>query len=287
MSITYSDFLSILPMATEYSRYITGICPFHSDNDPSLLVFRDGWFKCLGCGKNGTWKTLWNKLKGQPVQIMPERSTRWDTPNVDKESVEAVCYQAHEDLLQFPSLGWYLEMRGISGRIEVNQIGYWEGWYTFPVYNENYEFKGGVFRAAPHVQEATGLRYWTRGDPTIYVPDWNLARKSSYLYVVFGIIDALVLSDLRLPVATATSGKDSFQAEWLDSFRSDIIIVPDKGEDVNIKAGSVTEGTAWKLARKLGWRGSVKVLDYPDGMKDPADFYAAGRGKELLSLLGR
>lgn len=277
MSIAYSDFLSVLPKAQEHSHYLTGVCPFHDDTDPSLLVFDDGWFQCLGCGRHGRWETLWNRLKGQPVQIMPERRTFWGTPRLSPEQVEEVCYQGHEDLMRFPSLGWYLEMRGITSRIESNELGYWEGWYTIPVTDRDGNFVTGVLRAAPHVQRVTGERYWMRGAPAMYVPDWNLIERNGFLFVVYGMIDALVLASLRLPVVTSTAGQKKFDPEWLESYRKRIIIVPDQGEELSASA----------LASRLGWRGKVKRLDYPYGIKDPAGFAEIGKANELLAALGK
>jgi hypothetical protein len=277
--LSYEDMMAACSVSQTYGHYFLTICPFHEDQDPSLMVFKDGWFRCLGCDRSGSWKTLWNKLHGQPVQLMPERRIAWNTPRVDAEDLETLCYDAHDDLLQFPSLGWYLEIRGIQDRIEVNELGYWDGWYTIPVKDRHGNFITAILRSAPHIQEATGLRYWCHHTPVPFCPDWNLVERNDYLYVVYGAIDALVLADLRLPVMTSSAGKDSFRPEWLDDQRKEIIIIPDK--PLNEVESAKT------LAGKLGWRGRVRVLDYPEGLKDCADYYKAGRKEELQSLLGK
>jgi hypothetical protein len=273
--ITFSDLQSACGEVHEFANYFTAVCPFHDDRSPSLLVYKDGWFRCLGCQKQGTWKTLWNKLKGQPLQIMPERRSRWSLPGIPSEGLEDACYQAHMDLIGFPSLGWYLEMRGLEDRIETNELGFWEGWYTVPVRDENGEFEGAVFRAAPHIQEATGLRYWSPQHPLMFVPDWSLYHRAKPLIVVFGVLDALAVSSLRFPVATSTGGLN-FDPAWLDDCRSTICIIPDKGEFA----------AARKLAAPLGWRAKVVDLDYPEGVKDPAGYLETGRRSELARLLG-
>jgi len=63
----------------------------------------------------------------------------------------------------------------------------------------------------------------------------------------------------------------------LDEYRKQIIILPDKGE----------EDTARKLASRLGWRGKVLVLDYPDGCKDPNDLLVKGHSQWLISQINR
>lgn len=276
--LTYEDIQGACSIVEDHGKYFATICPFHSDRDPSLLVYKDGWFRCLGCNRQGTWKTLWNKLKGQPSQIMPERQTRWATPKIHHSSLEDVCYQAHMDLLGFPSLGWYLEMRGIEDRVEINEIGYWEGWYTIPVKDQEGKFITAVFRAAPHVQEATGLRYWCPHGAEMFVPDWFLFRRrtNQAIAVVYGMFDALSLSSLRIPVATTTAGQLTFKPEWLDEYRMNIFVIPDKGE----------ERAAARLVSGLGWRGRMLRLEYPDGIKDPAGFKEAGKEDELIKQLG-
>ncbi len=272
--IQFEDFLDVIPQAKISGRNILGICPFHDDSGPSLLIHPDGWFRCLGCGRHGKWNTLWNKVHGQPVQVMPESRTSWNTPRID--NLEETCYQAHIDLQHFPSLGWYLEMRGIEGRIDQNELGYWDGWYTIPVYDSDRTFITAVLRASPHVQDATGLRYWCRHFPVMYVPDFELLDGGKNIFVVYGMVDALCLADLRLPVVTTTGGNLTFDPTWLADYRKPTYIIPDKGE----------EEQAYKLASRLGWRGNVIQLDYPDEFKDPADFFSRDKKKDLQNQLG-
>jgi hypothetical protein len=277
--ITYQDLLSKCSDTHEYGTYFSTRCVFHNDSGPSLLVFKDGWFKCLGCNKAGHWKTLWNKLQGQPVQVHAETRVMFTAPNGSSEYLndEELCYQAHMDLIKFPSLQWGMEMRGLGDSVEIAEIGYHRGWYTIPVRDRDYNFQTVVFRAAPHVQEATGHRYWCHGKPMMYVPDWKLLDNMPFVVVVFGMLDALTLNKFRYPVVTATSGKNQFCAEWLDEFRKPVYIIPDKGE----------EDTAHKLASNLGWRGKVIRLDYPDGIKDCNDYLIQGKDKLLQAQLTR
>lgn len=278
--IKYEDFLNKAQRAHDYGKYISALCPFHEDrNTPSLLIFKDGWFRCLSasCNRAGTWKTLWNKLSGQPIQIHSERRVMFNAPTGirDYDTLEKLTYQAHIDLEHWASWGWYLEMRGLTDSIEIAEIGYHRGWYTFPVWERNREYVTTVFRSAPHVQEATGIRYWCNHEPVRYVPDWNMFDKPKFIVVVFGIMDALTINKYRYPVMTSTAGADSFNAEWLDEFRRPVYILPDKGE----------ETTAMKLAADLGWRGNVVYLDYPEKCKDPNDFITHNHEKQLLSAL--
>lgn len=268
--IQYKDFLNRLQNSHEYERYITGVCPFHTDSDPSILVFKDGWFKCLGCNRQGSWQMLWNKLSGQNIIIRPDNRTSWSGPTFDS-SLEQLCYQSHLDLMQFSSYQWYLKERGLENRMELNELGYYEGWYTIPVTSEDGQFITAVFRSSPHVQHVTGLRYICKHVPVPFYPDHSEVHRHNFLFVVYGILDALTLADMHLPVVTSTAGKDTFNPEWLDTHRKQVFIIPDKGE----------ESTAYGLASCLDFRGRVINLEFPDGVKDCNGFYEKGKGDLL------
>lgn len=274
MTIVYSDFLSALKNSHDYGKYISGVCPFHNDASPSLLVYKDGWFRCLGCNRQGKWASLWNKVKGQAVNIRPDTTTAWMLPEKISD-LDMLVAQAHEDLMKFPSFQWYLQMRGLENRIEPAMLGYYRGWYTIPVFNEDSKLITCVFRSLPHVQEATNVRYFCREKPTMYVPDWNRMHRPKQIAVVYGMLDALTLSELRIPVVTTTYGKDTFSASWLDKYRVPVRVIPDAGE----------EKSALTLSGQLGWRGGVIRLPYPAGVKDPNDYFKTGRKPELLARL--
>lgn len=272
--IKYTDFLTKLDRAHKYEKYIAGMCPFEEHHNQALLCFADGWFHCLGCNRQGSWQMLWNKLQGQNIVVRPDAKKSWQGPPVS-EDLESLCYQSHIDLMQFSSFKWYLEERGLEGRIEINELGYYEGWYTIPVMSEDGGFITSVFRSSPLIQRATNLRYVCRHIPVPFVPDYGLLNRSDVLFVVYGMLDALTLADLRFPVMTSTSGKDTFNPEWLDKYRKQIYIIPDAGE----------EDTAYGLASQLDFRGKVLNLEFPDGVKDCNGFYEQKKGEALRCQL--
>ena len=279
MTLNLDDFLEALGGSKRFDHYVSGLCPFHSDKKPSLLVFEDGWFRCLGCGRVGSHQFLWNAIKrGGPVLTAPERA-QWRLPSLPKrkEAVSDFVWGAHQVLVDVPSRGWYLENRGVAGRIIPCKLGWYEGWYTLPQFDSGGALIGVVLRAGPHIQKVSNERFCqpVGQKPTLYVPDWPLLGRSKSLVIVYGMFDALTLAELRVATATTTGGKDKFPKEWLDFWRGPIHILPDEGE----------EATARKLASELGWRGHVLKMDWPDGCKDANALLVKGHRDLLMATL--
>lgn len=271
----FADIIKELAGVVEHGKYVAALCPFHPDHTQSLLAFRDGYFKCLACGEQGSLSKLKKQLSGwdAPIHIEPSRPTVHLLPT-DLLELEEVCQTAHQTLLQFDDpLGHYLTRRGIHQRIVPQTLGYLNGWYTIPIIEEHGRLLGAVARAGAHIQETSGARFNipTGQQAMVYVPDYELIERNDYLCVVYGMMDSLSLCELGIPSCTPTSGKDSLHAEDLDRYRKRVIIIPDKGE----------ESTAIKLRDSLGWRGTLLELDWRDGCKDPNDLLVKGYGEWL------
>lgn len=279
-SITFDAIRELLPGARSYSNYVSGLCPFHDDKKPSLLVYRDGYFTCLGCGVFGNYEKLYRKLKGHDFSraIAPEKEFSAPRLPTDLREQENLVEMAHDSLLQFEQLRWYLENRGVTGRIEACRLGWYRGWYTIPIYSHYGEYQGVVLRAGGEIQKVSGLRFiQPHGQkPLMYCPDWVLLERAPAIALVFGMFDALVLSDMRFAVVTPIGGQLHFNPEWLAPFRKPVVIIPDKGE----------EESANKLANKLGWRSKVLRLQYPENIKDPAGFAETRQLRLLQAQIG-
>ena len=179
--IPLDDIVSRLDKAQEHQRYWSAVCPFHDDHKPSLLVFKDGWFRCLACGKAGDWSILWRGLSGWTGTEFAEEKTSWTAPylSADVRESEELANRAHDMLCNYmPSLDWYLRRRKVENRIDTCRLGWWNGWYTIPIYSKARQFRGIVLRASLHVQEAShGQQRFTtppKQPPLLYVPDWHI-----------------------------------------------------------------------------------------------------------------
>ena len=260
-----------LPGAKRYERYVSALCPFHSDTKPSLLVFEDG-FVCLACGERGSLERLFHLKVSSGRVSLPAGSYLPKLPDLPNS---ILARDAHEILVSSPGLQDYLVKRGLDEAIVPCMLGYWDGWYTVPVTSQDGEVSEILFRSNPKIQELTGSRFYQRPHqkPMMYVPDWSTLNKP-YLLLPFGLFDAITLYLAGFPAVTSTSGKDSFRPEWLDWWSGFILIIPDLLE----------EPEAHKLASKLGWRGRVVELDYPDNCKDPNDLWKIDRNLLIRTI---
>lgn len=274
-----------LPRARRYGHYISASCLWapenHDDGEdkhPSMLVFEDGWFRCLSCGVVGDYDKLWRKFQGWQGGIESAEDVSWKPPRTpDIYDLDQFAADAHELLVSSGAKRWYLRMRGVQDQIVPLSLGWWDGWYVIPVFGKTGNVRTVVLRAGHHIQEATGQRFYIpRNAPKIpYVPNWKRLSRANSIAVVFGIFDAIALDKLGFPVVSPLAGKNSMDPAWLNEYRVPIVVVPDKGE----------EADAFKLAAKFGWRGRVVRLPYPPGCKDPADYLAAGKDEQLLKQL--
>lgn len=266
-------------------RYLRMSCPWHGDEHPSLLVYPDGWWKCMTEDTYGRNERLLEELEN-PGTIRKGRPQRANghAPYLPTEldKLTGLAWRAHEEMRRNNDYLWYLQLRGIEDRVETAKLGWYEGWITVPIMSREQQLLGLYMRATPPQQKLTGTRF-TQPDgqhPMIYCPDWRLWDSAKNVALVFGMMDALVLSSLRVPVITTTGGSKSFDPSWLDSWRKLVTIIPDREGD---------DEAALKLAAQLGWRGKILRLPYDeyDNISDPADFAKenTGKRKELRKLL--
>ena len=275
----YQEVLKHLDGVVERSEYASALCVYHNDTHASLMVYKDGFY-CLSCGARGSLQKLLNKVRGNVPTRAPQQQTH-SILSLPKEldELEELCDNAHEMLESYHEpLAWYLKQRKVDGRITAQNLGYYNRWYSIPVYDRDGGFMGAVFRASPDVQQATNMRYYipTSQPSLLYVPNWRRTLQASYVVVVFGILDALSLEELEIPACTPTHGMLSLKPEMLSDFRVPILVLPDKGE----------EETGARLVSKLGWRGRLLFTTYPDNCKDTNDCLMSGNRQWIYDKIG-
>jgi hypothetical protein len=274
---TQETLFGLLQRPQWHGQYFSALCPFHIDKNPSLLVFPDhGQCLAVTCRRRASLKQIYDKVMGHRPRDYEEPKSVSVIAWKSMPDADTLATEGHEILSSNPSLGHYLHQRGIEDRIDPQMLGWWMGWYVVPVLNSKYQVTGIMLRSTTEMQKCTGIR-WI-GPPEqhclLYVPDYPLIQRRKRVYVVFGMMDALVLTSLRLPAVTATN-IPGFESEMLDEFRMPIYVIPDKYEDDKGR----------ELVNDLGWRGHLVQLPYTEDLKDPADYAKVGKKADLLRLL--
>lgn len=261
-----------------HGNYFSCRCPFHDDDKPSLLVYADGGY-CMGCRKSYSLQ----KLSGYAYHLPETRKETygprldWKQVGTTRESRIDFRYKCREALACNQHLKEELYERGIKpGDISMDGIGYWEGWYVFPIHErENADLLGFVLRASKAIQNKTGHRYTTPpGQPDMLF--WPGSNGFIRAYVVFGMFDVYsVYSAMGRTVVTGTRGQGLKAKLLKDSGIREFTIIPDKGE----------EAAAYKLQKELGLSAKVLVLDYPEDCKDPNDVHVKHGAIALRDLI--
>lgn len=247
-----------------YSDYISCTCVFHSDVRPSMMIYED-FYKCLACDAHGRTDKLLEKLKSK---LHPTLKTRPDFRNpftvwTRKDPLPSVLKRAWKLLNDNPSQGSYLRGRGIPDDVRYKlKIGWLDGWLTFPILDQQKKIIGAVARIGDTGAESKYIVPSGQNPDLIYVPDWDIISKAKEIYCVFGILDAITLYLYNVPSFSTTTGK-RLNPMALDQFRKRIIFIPDQGE----------EDAALKIISKLGWRGALAKMYWPDKCKDISDIH--------------
>lgn len=290
--VTQEQLAELLAPVIWHGRYFITHCPWpenhrHGDTNPSFLVYPDGAV-CLSasCQRRATLAQVYGQVVHQapnePITVGANRLVEWERiPDLHR-----LCDEAHTYLLSHPEQDVYLRQRGLAACIRPNQLGWWHGWITVPIFDPRNQFLGLVLRATPSMQQVSHVRYLSPPHQSrlLYQPSFPYQSliPRDRLYVVFGIFDALALSLIGLPAITCTN-ITGFRSIDLYDFRCKLIVVPDRGE----------EDKGRELVSGLDWRGELKLIPYEKiadarltrTLKDPADFIEFGLDTWLFKLL--
>jgi DNA primase len=268
-----------LDHATRYERYIASLCPFHSDTRPSFFVYPNSYY-CASCGAKGDTKKLLDDLrKKQGVYVVKpsiDFHSPWQSWLRVCGNLESVIERTHKNLIQHNKT-IYLRQRGLTMEtIRELKLGWLDDWITFPIYDINGKLVGATARAGEtNHTEAKYCNVPKQSPDLLYVPSWQRINDARTIYLVFGILDIITLHQLGFAGASTTTGKRT-NSEPFDAIRKKIVIIPDKGEELQ----------AFILANKLGWRGEVMRFKWPDGTKDVNNVFCHCGTEKLLELIG-
>lgn len=248
----------------ESGHYFYGLCPFHDDTRASFILYPD-YFICKACGKQGKIETLERLLQTTPYHAKPithsailPRWKKWERLYGDIDNIANI---AHHNVLTGNNV--YYKRRKIDEFITQGMFGLLDGWATLPVFDRNGMIIDIVARAIRQPDVKYVLRPYAGDEPRpLYCPNWNRALKSDHLFVVYGMLTVWALEAIGEPAVTGITGKFS-NPELLKDFQVPITVIPDYGE----------ERVASDLVSQLGWRGRLKLIDWPDNCEDLDDVH--------------
>lgn len=275
--VSQEDIADLFGQVIWHGRYFAVPCPYHDSfpDNPSFLVYPDGAV-CLSasCRKKTSLAALAKHLKHSTAPLAAERPSAglyWASLPLPED----LAAQAHQTLYTAPDMGAYLKERRVSEMIGPCRLGWFQGWYTVPVLTRQRRFGGLVLRAGPSLEKYAGRYVTPPGQrPMLFCPNWALVEKSDYVFVPFGIFDALALAVLGLPAITPTNIQAA-DPELFADIRKTLVVIPDRGEEL----------VGQRLVSGLDWRGELSPLPTYRGLKDPADFLKAGKSDLLLRSL--
>lgn len=277
-------------------NYVTGSCPFHEDNNPSFIVYKDGWHcysaKCprpqgsvldwiahLRGNDNPTGKDIYELAKefggsGSKRSIIVLPGTHHSKPVKKIRQNPDFSYRSPvQHHLK------YLIDRGFSEEfVEFYKLGSKNNSVAIPIWSglpRVSKLKGVRFRNLNNY----GPRYYGiegYNEPMLvnsWVIKWlqqDQKRYSRYLplHVFYGEFDALLACQLGIPAVSPTNGCKSFDPMWVRNLDMPIVFYPDLGE----------ESAAIADAQAIGFRASVKPFAYFEG-KDFTEIYLSATKK--------
>jgi hypothetical protein len=273
--VTLDDIKDYLDCDT-YTGYLMACCQYHDDHHPSMVITERG-YKCKSCGAHGSLNKLYADISGKPV-LHQKRSNPsawiWHKWEERWGNIKNIATTSHKCLINDLNLGKYLFDRGLGEKeIKEGNLGYLDGYFTFPVKNNFGMIVGMVARASPTIQSKYN-RYTATKDCSVklYVP--KKIDPTKEIHVCFGTIDAWSLSICGYQSATGLAGQ-AIRPEYFNDYRVPIWIIPDKGE----------EKSGMELQVKLGWRGRMLNIDWPEGCKDCNDVHKTFGHLTLYNLV--
>lgn len=288
-------------------------CPFHHDTNPSCGLWRDtGYFRCFGCGEEGSLVDFVAQFSGvtsvQAFKIVKGQSSLSNLEDtlgrlLDREETEFQYFKWSSFAKTFPEVlpetrAWdYLKGRGLSDssirRFNIRwggDVGKYRHRVVLPILDPERRLVAYVGRAiygemvpktrknrSPH-RTLFGLRELLRQDPD-----------TKTLVVVEGEFDAIYLQQYGIP-AVANMGTSPFNAHKIRQLRKygkRMVVLSYDGDEAGIRAMH-GDGKKQGALRELSRHVPTVAVRLPEGSdpnelseKDISDIYGGWRFKNV------
>ena len=279
--------------------FFKAFCPFHNDTKtPNLSInVISGKFWCFACGKEGgPWDfVVMEKKDGSLAVNMPnnisdpedlKKIDRCEQSSAYKKDIskltliveEKRAQQAHEWLFQQPFAMQHLQRdRGLTiDTIKKWRLGFLKGVITIPIPDITGKISSFKFHK----------KFQTEGAVNQLFP-WNAVTKNKYSYVILveGELDMIILNQNGFNAVTATLGANSWNKEFTRFFRRKNVYIAYDNDDPG-------KNNAKKIAHDF-WNNNINtsIIQWPSFMEakeDHIDFFVkykktAADYKELIN----
>ncbi len=227
-------------------EWITGLCPFHQDTNPSFSFNKSTlqWVCFAECGKGDVFDFIMNTSGNNFKDTLFDLGDRYNIPRPKcSENRPPICEDKIKEWQSYLNINqegkrYLIEERGLTEEtIQRYSIG-WDSKrqrYTIPVRDEN----GRVVnvRLYSKRQEPKMINYtegkWKYGSPArLYGLDELVGSSSTQVIICEGEWDRLLLQQEGFVAVTSTHGCTTFRQEWVSYFKSkDVVFIFDCDEE--------------------------------------------------------
>lgn len=263
--------------------WVTALCPFHEDKNPSFAFNRNSgrWCCFAGCGKGSAFDYLMQTSGKSFKDALLEVGDRVGVPRPFPDKPprppirEALVKQWVSDLWADEGVcRWLREKRGLS---DATLKKYEIGWdpkrqrNTIPIRDE----RGNVMNVRlynakkdPKIINYTEGRYKYGSPARLYGLDELVKYQGKQVLLCEGEWDRLVLQQEGFMAVTGTHGASVFRPEWIAHFKNkDVVVIYDCDREGQAAASNVV-----LRALKTAGAASVKNVVLPlKGEKDDKD----------------
>lgn len=121
-SVDIVDFIGRYVNLEKSGSYFRGLCPFHSDNDPSFYVHPNrGFFHCFGCGESGDVIAFLQRIEDVSFSDSVRRLADIAGVVIESESRQQSGYERYVTLLEC-AVDYYMRM--IDQAAEAGPVNY-------------------------------------------------------------------------------------------------------------------------------------------------------------------
>jgi DNA primase len=204
-------------------------------------------------------------LKSIHIGISPVAAV--EVPYVPYEKLVEILWVNGKSIRDY----WY-ERTLTDNTIDRYRLGFFNGWFTIPLYSNNQFINFQCRRDKPEKR----IKLWykdTHFTPVLFNED--VLKFTNTVFVPEGLVDCILLSQHGIPSVTKASGASYFNPEWVSKFKNikEIYYIADN-DIAGIKG-------AKKTAQVLGLD-KVKIFRFKDKKEkyDTGDYFKEGGNPE-------